>query len=163
MFILAVHKFCDFNLVVSLLYCNHQYHADFDICHDFYGLIRAPPTPAGRSSFVHHQSSGTHHHTRLLKNKCVCLRRELNGGEDEKLIIVVDPPLRHLWRQDDATIHDIVAVERAIWRVPMTLGWAARRSAPRAHQQGTTPDRCTTGYATPLHTSCSRTLTQRQQ
>jgi hypothetical protein len=41
----------------------------------------------------------------------------------------------------------------------MTLGWAARRSAPRAHQQGSTPGNFTTGYATPLHTSCSRTLT----
>ena len=37
--ILAIHKFCYFNLVVSLLHCNHQYHADFDICHDLYGLI----------------------------------------------------------------------------------------------------------------------------
>jgi hypothetical protein len=46
----------------------------------------------------------------------------------------------------------------------MTLGWAAKRSAPRAHhQRGSTPDRCTTGCATPLHTSGSRTLTQRQQ
>jgi hypothetical protein len=45
----------------------------------------------------------------------------------------------------------------------MTLGWAAKRSAPRAHQRGSTPGRCTTGCATPLHTSCSRTLTQRQQ
>jgi hypothetical protein len=45
----------------------------------------------------------------------------------------------------------------------MTLGWAVKRSAPRAHQQGSTPDRCTTGCATPLHTSCSRTLIQRKQ
>jgi hypothetical protein len=27
----------------------------------------------------------------------------------------------------------------------MTLGWAVKRSAPRAYQQGSTPDRCTTG------------------
>jgi hypothetical protein len=45
----------------------------------------------------------------------------------------------------------------------MTLGWAARQSAPRAHQQGSMPDRCTTGCATPLHTTCSITLTRRQQ
>jgi hypothetical protein len=45
----------------------------------------------------------------------------------------------------------------------MTPGWAAKRSTPRAHQRGSTPNCCTTGYATPLHTSCSRTLTQRQQ
>jgi hypothetical protein len=32
-----------------------------------------------------------------------------------------------------------------------------------AHQRGNTPSRCTTACATPLHTSCSRTLTQRQQ
>jgi hypothetical protein len=37
--ILAIHKFCYFNLAVSLLHCNHQYHADFDICHDLHGLI----------------------------------------------------------------------------------------------------------------------------
>jgi hypothetical protein len=52
---------------------------------------------------------------------------------------------------------------RVTWRVPMTLGWAAKRSARWAHQRGSTPSRCTTGCATPLHTSCSRTLTQRQQ
>jgi hypothetical protein len=33
------HNFCYFNLAVSLLHCNHQYHADFDICHDLHGLI----------------------------------------------------------------------------------------------------------------------------
>jgi hypothetical protein len=52
----------------------------------------------------------------------VCLRRELkvgrhksylDGGEDVELITVVDPPLHHLRRQDDATILDIVVVERA--------------------------------------------------
>jgi hypothetical protein len=52
----------------------------------------------------------------------VCLRRELkasqhksylNGGEDDELVIVVGPPLRHLWRQDDAIVLDIVVVERA--------------------------------------------------
>jgi hypothetical protein len=37
--ILAIHNFCYFNLTVSLLHCNHQYHADFDICHDLHGLI----------------------------------------------------------------------------------------------------------------------------
>jgi hypothetical protein len=37
--ILAIHKFYYFNLVLSLLNCNHQYHADFDICHDLHGLI----------------------------------------------------------------------------------------------------------------------------
>jgi hypothetical protein len=52
---------------------------------------------------------------------------------------------------------------RATYRVLMTLGWAVKRSAPRAHQQGSTPGRCTTECATPLHTSCSRILIQCQQ
>jgi hypothetical protein len=52
----------------------------------------------------------------------VCLRRKLkasrhksyhNGGEDDELVIVVGPPLRHLLRQEDATVLDIVVVERA--------------------------------------------------
>jgi hypothetical protein len=65
-----------------------------------------------------------HDHTPLLKQKgkCVCLRRELkagrhksypDGGEDDELVTVVDPPLRHLRRQDDATILDIIVDERA--------------------------------------------------
>jgi hypothetical protein len=50
------------------------------------------------------------------------LRRELKAsrhksypddGEDDELVTVVDPPLCHLRRQDDATILDIVVVERA--------------------------------------------------
>ena len=52
----------------------------------------------------------------------MCLRRELkagrhksypDGGEDDELVIVVGPPLRQLWRQDDATVLDIVVVKRA--------------------------------------------------
>jgi hypothetical protein len=85
---------------------------------------RACPTSAGRSSLVHHQSLGTHHHTRLLKQKgkYVCLRRELNidrhksypdSGEDDKLVIAVGPPPRHLWRRYDTIVLDIVVVERA--------------------------------------------------
>ena len=35
----VIHKFCYFNLSVSPLHCNYQYHADFDICHDLHGLI----------------------------------------------------------------------------------------------------------------------------
>jgi hypothetical protein len=51
----------------------------------------------------------------------MCLRRELkagrhksypDGGEDDELVTVVDPPLCHLLRQVDATILDIVVVER---------------------------------------------------
>jgi hypothetical protein len=49
------------------------------------------------------------------------MRRELkasrhksypNGGEDDELVIAVGPPLRHLLRQDDAAVLDIVVVER---------------------------------------------------
>jgi hypothetical protein len=52
----------------------------------------------------------------------VCLRRILkasrhksypDGGEDDKLVIAVGPPLCHLRRRDDATVLDIVVVERA--------------------------------------------------
>jgi ribosome-associated toxin RatA of RatAB toxin-antitoxin module len=37
--IVVIHTFWYFNLAVSPLHCNHQYHADFDICHDLHGLI----------------------------------------------------------------------------------------------------------------------------
>jgi hypothetical protein len=73
---------------------------------------------------VHRQSSGTYHHSRLLKQKSnsVHLRKELkadqhkkipDGGEDDELIIVVGPPLRYLRRLDDVTVHDIIVIERA--------------------------------------------------
>jgi hypothetical protein len=43
--ILTIYKFCYFNLAVSPLHCNHQYHADFDIYHDFHGLIIGEHVP----------------------------------------------------------------------------------------------------------------------
>ena len=43
--ILAIYKFGYFNLVILPLHCNHQYHADFDICHDLYGLIIGEHVP----------------------------------------------------------------------------------------------------------------------
>jgi hypothetical protein len=43
--ILAIHKFCYFNLVVSLLHCNHQYPANFDTCHDLHGLVIGEHVP----------------------------------------------------------------------------------------------------------------------
>jgi hypothetical protein len=83
---------------------------------------RARPTPAGRSFLVYRWSSGTHHHTRLLKQKgkCVFVKRNkgrpaqsyLNGGEDDELVIVVGPPLRHLRHRDDAKVLAIVVVDR---------------------------------------------------
>jgi hypothetical protein len=74
------------------------------------------------SYVVSHQARTTIRSCLNKKDKCMCLRRELktdrhknypDGGEDDKLVIVVDPPLRHLRRQDDATVLDIVVVERA--------------------------------------------------
>jgi hypothetical protein len=53
--ILAIHKFCYFNLVVSLLHGNHKYHTDFDIYHDLYGLIireHVPHMPEEISSYI---------------------------------------------------------------------------------------------------------------
>jgi hypothetical protein len=75
--ILAIHKFCYFNLVVSLLHCNHQYHADFDICYDLYGLIIGEHVPHMlkeiSSYIVSHQTRTT---IRSCLNKkvsvCVC-------------------------------------------------------------------------------------------
>jgi hypothetical protein len=43
--ILAIHKFCFFNLSILPLYFNHQYNTDFDICHDLHGLIIGQHVP----------------------------------------------------------------------------------------------------------------------
>jgi hypothetical protein len=83
---------------------------------------RARPTPGGRGSLVHHQSSGMYHHTRLLKQKgkCVCLRRELKTCRHKSYPTVArmtnwslmsGPPLCHLRRQDTIVL-GIVVVER---------------------------------------------------
>jgi hypothetical protein len=82
---------------------------------------RARATPVGTSSLVHCQSSGTHHYTRLLKQKrqVYVSAKRIKGRPAQKLpwrwqvVISVGPPLRHLRRQDDATYLDIVVVERA--------------------------------------------------
>jgi hypothetical protein len=72
--ILAIHKFCYFNLVVSLLHCNHQYHTDFDICHDLHGLIireHMSHLPVEvPSSVIRHAPPYTLAYT---KGKCMCL------------------------------------------------------------------------------------------
>jgi hypothetical protein len=123
--ILAIHKFCYFNLAVSPLHCNHQYRADFDICQYLYGLIigeRVPCLPEEVLSYIVSHQARTTIHVCLNKKASVCLRRELkadrhksypDGSEDDKLVIAVGPPLRHLWRRDDATVLDILVVERA--------------------------------------------------
>jgi hypothetical protein len=82
---------------------------------------RARATHVGTSSLVHCQSLGTHHHTRLLKQKrqVYVSAKRIKGRTAQKLpwrwqvVISVGPPLRYLWRQDDATYLDIVVVERA--------------------------------------------------
>jgi hypothetical protein len=122
---LAIHKFCYFNLVVSPQHCNHQYHAYFDIYHDFHGLIigeHVPHLPEEIPSYiVSHQARTT---IRACSNKktSLCLRREFKAdqhksypddGEDDELIIAVGPPVRHLRRRANVTVHDIVVVKRA--------------------------------------------------
>jgi hypothetical protein len=76
--------FCYFNLAVSLLHCNHQYHADFDICHDLHGLIIeehvSHMTVEVPSYIVSHQVRTTIHACLNKKSKCMCLRRELKAG-----------------------------------------------------------------------------------
>jgi hypothetical protein len=81
--ILVIHKFCYFNLAVSLLHCNHQYHTDFDICHDLYGLIveeHVPHLPVKVLSYIVSHLVRTTIHACLKKGKCMCLRRELKAG-----------------------------------------------------------------------------------
>jgi hypothetical protein len=84
---------------------------------------RARPTPVGRSSLVHRQSSGTHHHKRLLKQKNKCVFAKIIKGRPAQQLSrwwwgwqtdhwCRSSP-RHLRRRDDATVHDIVVVERA--------------------------------------------------
>jgi hypothetical protein len=59
------------------------------------------------SYIVSHQTRTTIRSCLNKKEVCVCLRRELkagrhksypDGGEDDELVTVVDPPLRHLRR-----------------------------------------------------------------
>jgi hypothetical protein len=120
--ILAIHKFYYFNLVVSLLHCNHQYHADFDICHDLHSLIigkHVPHLPVEVPSYIiSHQARTTIHACLNKKCKYVFAKR-IKGRPAQKL-----PPTMvsghccrttstHLRCRDDATILDIIVVERA--------------------------------------------------
>ena len=73
-------KFCYFNLAVSLLHCNHQYHADFDICHDLHGLItreHVPHLPVEVLSYIVSHQARTTIHACLNKSKCF----ELKAGQ----------------------------------------------------------------------------------
>jgi hypothetical protein len=67
----------DNNLSVSPLHCNHQYHADFDICHDLHDLIigeHVSHIPEEIPSYI--VSRRTHTTIRFCLNKkvsvCVC-------------------------------------------------------------------------------------------
>jgi hypothetical protein len=121
--ILAIHKFCYFNLAVLLLHYNHQYHADFDICHDFHGLIIEEHVPhllvEVPSYIVSHQVRTTIHACLNKKKQVYVFAKRIKGRQTQKLprrwrvVIVVGPPLCHLWRQDDVIVLDIVVVERA--------------------------------------------------
>jgi hypothetical protein len=120
--ILAIHKFCYFNLAISLLHCNHQYHVDFDICHDSHGLVIGEHVPhlsvEVPSYIVSHQTHTTIHACLNKRQMCVFAKR-IKGRPAPKLhrrwrvVIAVGPPLHHLRRRDDATVLDIVVVERA--------------------------------------------------
>jgi hypothetical protein len=80
--ILVIHKFC-YYLAVSLLHCNHQYHADFDICHDLHGLIieeHVPHLSVQVPSYIVSHQVRTIHACLNKKDKCMCLRKELKAG-----------------------------------------------------------------------------------
>jgi hypothetical protein len=85
--ILAIHKFCYFNLVVSPLHFNHQYHVDFDICH-LHGLIIGEHVPhlsvEVPSYIVSHQVSITIRACLNKKGKCVFAKR-IKGRPKQKL------------------------------------------------------------------------------
>jgi hypothetical protein len=77
--ILAIHKFCCINLFVSPLHCNHQYHADFDICHDLHGLIigeHVPHMPEEIPSYIFSQQACTTIRFCLNKKASVCVCEE---------------------------------------------------------------------------------------
>jgi hypothetical protein len=92
------------------------------ICHDLHDLIieeHVPHLPVEVLSYiVNHQVHTTIHACLNKKDKCVFAKR-IKGIPAQKLprrwrvIIDVGPPLRHLWRQDDDIVLDIVVVECA--------------------------------------------------
>jgi hypothetical protein len=106
--ILAIHKFYYFNLVVSLLHCNYQYHVDFNICHDLHGLIigeHVSHLPVEVSSYiVSHQARTTIHACLNKKRQVSVFAKRIKGSPAQKLprrwrvVIAVGPPLCHLRR-----------------------------------------------------------------
>jgi hypothetical protein len=87
--ILVIHKFCYFNLAVSLLHYNHQYHADFDICHDLHGLIieeHVPHLPVEVLSYIiSHQVGITIHACLNKKNQMYMFAKRIKGRLAQKL------------------------------------------------------------------------------
>jgi hypothetical protein len=65
------------------------------------------------SSAIRHTPPYTLAQTKKQELKADQHKSYPDGGEDDELIIAVGPPLRHLRRRDDTTIHDIIVVERA--------------------------------------------------
>jgi hypothetical protein len=76
--ILAINKFCYFNLVVSL-HCNYRYYTDFDICHDLHGLIieeHVSHLPVEVPSYIVSHQVRTTIHACLNKKASVCVCEE---------------------------------------------------------------------------------------
>jgi hypothetical protein len=119
--ILAIYKFCYFNLsfhhyIATISIMQTSIHVTICMVSSLESTFHTCREKFPRTSLV------IRHVPPHPNGVCVCLRRELkanrhksypNGGEDDELVIVVGPPLRHLWRQDDATVLDIVVIEHA--------------------------------------------------
>jgi hypothetical protein len=89
--IFVIHKFYYSNLVVSLLHCNHQYHADFYICQDLHGLVveeHVLHLPEEVHSYIVSHHARTAIRACLNKNASVCLRRELKTGQPKATSMV---------------------------------------------------------------------------
>jgi hypothetical protein len=74
--ILVIYKFYYFNIVVSPLHCNYQYHADFYICHDLHGLVvreHIPHLPEEVLSYIVSHQACTTIRACLNKKASVCL------------------------------------------------------------------------------------------
>jgi hypothetical protein len=139
-------NFVIYNLSVSPLHCNHQYHTDFDICHDLHVLIigeHVPHIPEEILSYiVSHQTRATIRFC-LNKKASVCLRRELKASRHKSY-----PQRWRRWRTGHCCRSSSASHlaprwhhspryssrrTRATYRVLMTLGWDVKRSAPQTH------------------------------
>jgi hypothetical protein len=81
--ILAIHKFCYFNLAFSPLHCNYQHHTDFNICQNLHRLIvgeHVPHLPEEVPSYIVSHQARTTIRACVNKKSSVCLRIELKAG-----------------------------------------------------------------------------------